>query len=306
MNPTCKFMLSLAWITVSVTAQATTLGCLIEAERITDVGSPVMGVVERIEVERGDRVSKGQVIAVLSSHVERAALNVATSRSIFNAELQAAISSAQFNRERLVRSEDLFRQQYISQQALDQTRTEAQLADQKLAQAREQRQVSGQERDVAAAQVAQRIIRSPTDGVVAERFVSAGERVDDKPLVRIAKVDPLRVQLVVPVTMYLQIQPGQAMTVTPDLPGASTVLAKVSMVDKVVDAASNTFRVHLELPNPKGALPAGLRCKAELGPSLVAPTQAPPNTTTPVTVTSHPQPAKPKVTRPEALARGLS
>ena len=241
------------------------LGCLIEAERIADVGSPVIGTVDRIEVERGQRVTKGQVLAVLHASVERASLGVASLRAKSNAELQAAIASAKFNHERLQRAQDLFRQEFISQQALDQARAEAELAEQKLVQAREQRQVSREERDVAAAQLEQRVIRSPIDGVVAERYVSAGERVDDKPLVRIAKVDPLRVQLVVPVSMYSQVQPGGSANVVPELPGAAMVAARVTMIDKVVDPASNTFRVHLELPNRDGALPAGLRCKAEFG-----------------------------------------
>ncbi len=239
------------------------LGCLIEAERMAEVGSPVVGIVQRIEVERGERVRKGQVLAVLRADVERATLTVASSRAESNAEFQAAATNASFNRERRLRAEDLFRQQFISQQALDQARTESDLADQKLTQAREQLQVSRQERDVAAAQLALRLIRSPMDGVVAERYMSAGERVDDKPLVRIAKVDPLRVQLVVPVAMYSLVQQGGSANVVPELPGAATLTARVTMIDKVVDSASNTFRVHLELPNDDGALPAGLRCKAE-------------------------------------------
>ena len=255
------------------------LGCLIEAERITDIGSPVVGVVERVDVERGDRVSKGQILVVLRASVEQATLTVATSRADSSAELQAAEANASFNRERLVRAEDLFRQQFISQQALDQARTEADLADHKLAQAKEQRTTSRQERDVAAAQLLQRVIRSPIDGVVAERFVSAGERVDDKPLLRVAKVDPLRVQLVMPVSMYSQVQNGGSAKVVPELKGAVAVTARVSMIDKVVDAASNTFRVHLSLPNPKGALPAGLRCKAEFANQAVA-APAPPTAAT--------------------------
>ncbi len=247
------------------------LGCLIEAERITDVGSPVIGIVEKVAVERGDLVKKGQVLAILRAPVERATLSVASSRAESNAELQAATAAARFNQERLTRAEDLFRQKFISNQALDQARSEADLSAQKLVQAREQREVSRREREVASAQLSQRTIRSPFDGVVAERFVSAGERVDDKPLLRIAKVDPLRVQLVVPVTLYKQVRPGGSANVVPELPGAAAVTAQVTMVDKVIDAASNTFRVHLELPNPGGALPAGLRCKAEFNfPAAVA------------------------------------
>ena len=48
----------------------------------------------------------------------------------------------------------------------------------------------------------------------------------------------------------------------PDLPGLGELSAKVTRVDRVLDAASNTFRARLELPNPDYAIPAGLRCKA--------------------------------------------
>jgi multidrug efflux pump subunit AcrA (membrane-fusion protein) len=39
--------------------------------------------------------------------------------------------------------------------------------------------------------------------------------------------------------------------------------ATITLVDKVIDAASNTFRVRLQLSNPGQALPAGLRCKID-------------------------------------------
>ncbi len=263
------------------------LGCLIEAERIAEVGSPVIGVVERVEVERGERVNKGQVLAVLRDSVERAALSVATLRARSDADIQAAMASAEFNRKKLERTRDLVSKKFVTQQALEQARAEADLAEQKLVQAREQRDLSRQERDVAAAQLEQRTIRSPIDGVVAERYVSPGERVDEKPLLRIAKVDPLRVQLVVPVAMYSRVQMGGGANVSPEFPGAPAATALVTMIDKVVDPASNTFRVHLQMPNHGGALPPGLRCKAEFGiakapvPAVPTPAAPPAATTAP-------------------------
>jgi membrane fusion protein, heavy metal efflux system len=251
------------------------LGCLIEADRVADIGSPVVGVVAQMNVERGDRVSKGQVLAVLRATVERASLSVASSRAESVAEVQAAQANAKFARDKLQRTEGLFGENFVSEQAVNQARAEADVAEQKLLLVRDQRQVSQQERGVAAAQLSQRVIRAPMDGVVAERFVTAGERVDDKPLMRIAKMDPLRVQLVVPVSMYLQVQMGGNANVMPDLPGAKALSAKVTMVDKVIDAASNTFRVHLELPNANGELPAGLRCRASFGPAPVTAVAAP-------------------------------
>ena len=40
----------------------------------------------------------------------------------------------------------------------------------------------------------------------------------------------------------------------------------VRLVDKVMDAASGTFVVRMELPNPKGTLPAGLKCRVRFLP----------------------------------------
>jgi RND family efflux transporter MFP subunit len=257
------------------------LGCLIEPERVADVGSPVVGVVDRIEVERGQPVTRGQVLAVLRAPVEQATLSMASSRAQGNAEVLAAEASVKFNQERLERAEGLFKEQFISQQALDQARAEADLAVQKLALVREQRAINQRELEVAAAQVAQRTIRSPISGVIAERYASAGERVDDRPVVRVAQVDPLRVQLVVPVSLYPQVQIGTRATVQPDLPGATPTQARVTMVDKVVDPASNTFRVHLSLPNPRGALPAGLRCRANF-PAATPPAVQPGGASAPV------------------------
>ena len=94
------------------------------------------------------------------------------------------------------------------------------MAEQKLAQAQEQKRISQRELGLAAAQLAQRSIRSPFDGVVAERYVAVGERVEDKPLFRVAQVDPLKVQVVVPAAYYGKIAPGAAARIQPQLPEA--------------------------------------------------------------------------------------
>jgi len=53
--------------------------------------------------------------------------------------------------------------------------------------------------------------------------------------------------------------------VVPELPNAKPRLAKVVLVDPLIDGPSNTFRARLQLPNPNYEVPAGLRCKVELG-----------------------------------------
>ena len=113
------------------------------------------------------------------------------------------------------------------------------------------------------AQLGLRSLKSPFNGVVEERYVSPGERAEDKPLLRVAMLDPLRVELVLPANRWGSVAAGDSVALVPELPQASAVLARVTHIDKMIDAASNTFRVRLSLPNPGNRLPAGARCKVE-------------------------------------------
>ena len=248
------------------------LGCLIEPFRISDIGSPVIGVIETTLVERGDRVVAGQPLVTLRADVERHSVAVAASKAQAIGELKAAEATAELARQKLVRARDLADQQFISGQALEQARADAMVADNRVAQAREQQGIFAREHELARAQLGLRTIRSPITGVVAERFLSSGERVEDKAIFRVAVVNPLRVEVVLPSSFYSAVKTGMSVTVTPDFPGASPRLARVTVVDRLIDGASNTFRIRLELPNADLSLPAGLRCKAELGDSI-APAQ---------------------------------
>lgn len=251
-------------------ASAAPLRCVIEPDRAAEIGSPVIGVVESIRVERGDLVREGQVLAKLRANVERASVGAAETRAQADADVRGAQANYEFLRQKQTRAEDLVKKNFISQQALDQVRTETSVAQQRLAQAQEQQRVAKHELDLALAQLSQRIIRAPFDGIIADRYVSVGERVEEKPMFRIAKVNPLRVEVIVPAALFGTVRAGMLAKVTPDLPNAPVVEAKVVLVDKLVDSASNTFRVRAELPNADAAIASGLRCKAELSEALAA------------------------------------
>jgi RND family efflux transporter MFP subunit len=281
------------------------LGCLIEPKEVTEIGSPTVGVLEKVYVERGEFIRKGQVLASMRADVERAALGVAATRAQAEADLQAAAANRDFNRQRLVRAEDLFQKKFISQQALDQARTESDVAEQKLAQAREQQRVWRQEVGLANAQLSQRTIRSPIEGVVLERYRAPGERIEERPILKVATLDPLRVEVFMPALQFSQVRTGMNATVTPDLPNAGERVAKVVLVDRVIDPASNTFRVRLELPNANNELPAGLRCKVAIGDQLIGPmpAAAAKNDANKASAPAPSQPAPVSVAGPTTLAR---
>jgi RND family efflux transporter MFP subunit len=245
------------------TAQADPLSCLIQPYQEAEIGSQVIGVLERVLVERGDFVTKGQPVAQLNSDVERAHLAAAKVRAEASADLKGAASNREFTRKKKLRTEDLYKKNFVSQQASDQAATEDQLADMKLRQAQEQQRVALQEYALAQAQLAQRTIRSPLSGVVVERYLSEGERIEEKAVLKVAMIDPLRVEVIVPAAYFSKIKTGMSATVKPEVSEAEARAAKVIVVDRVIDAASNSFRVRLELPNPNRQLPPGLRCKVD-------------------------------------------
>jgi len=251
------------------------LACLIQPDKQADIGSPVIGVVERIEVERGDTVRKGQVVARLRADVERANTDVARSRATSEGELRGALASLELAKIKRDRAVNLAEQNFVSREAVEQAQSEMDVASERVRLAREQLATSTQELNAAQAQMAQRIVRSPIDGVVIERHVNAGERVEEKPMLRIADVSLLRVDVVAPISMFGSLDVGQELVVQPELPGKARRKARIVQIDKVLDPASNTFRLRLSLPNADGLLPAGLRCSIDLHPKPDAASASP-------------------------------
>lgn len=253
-----------SWAAAKNAAPAQSSGCLIEPHRVADVGAQVVGVVGRYTVRRGDAVVAGQPLAELQADVERANARVARTRARVDAEVRVADANLTLARQKLDRAQALVAQQFISDQALEQARVEVDVATQRVAQARGQQQIWLDEKNVAEAQLGLRTVRSPIRGLVADIYLQPGERVEERPLLRVAEIDPLRVELMVPIAHWGTVKQGDVINVRPELPGAAPTAATVTHVDKLTDAASNTFRVQLTLPNRDLRLPAGLRCKADL------------------------------------------
>ncbi|CAM5784105.1 efflux RND transporter periplasmic adaptor subunit [Rhizobacter fulvus] len=247
------------------------LACLIVPDRVAELGSPVIGVVDEVLVERGDTVRKGQVLARLRAEVERAASNVVRSRADSEAELRGAIAGHDLAQQKLERTRSLAAQNFVSAQAVEQAEAEQRVAKERMQQAREQLGTSAREVTSAQAQLAQRILRAPFDGVITERYVNPGERVEDKPMLKIAVIGRLKVEVVASTSLFGSLRLGQALSVQPELAGSGPRTARIAQIDRVLEPASNTFRLRLDLPNDDGALPAGLRCKAALaGPPAPA------------------------------------
>lgn len=240
---------------------AQNLECLIYPETTVAVGSPVEGVLDKVLVDRGDLVKAGQVVAALESSVERMAVVLAQARAEKESALKAGRTRVEFGDRRYVRTLEMFKKDLIPLKDMDEAETAKILAEYELLEAQEENRLAKIDVDRAKTVLDQRTIRSPISGVVVERLLNGGEFTKQAPIVRLAQIDPLRVEVIVPVALFGRIRVGMQADVLPEAPVGGVWPAQVTVVDRVIDAASGTFGVRLALPNPDYRLPAGLKCK---------------------------------------------
>jgi RND family efflux transporter MFP subunit len=207
--------------------------CLLTPSLDVMVASPVVGVIDSIQVQRGDYVKKGDVLVKLRSEVEQATLKLNRAQ-------------AEYGQRTIRRNTELYQRNLISEQEKDEIIINNRLY--------------GYEMEQTKAQLAQKTIYSPLTGVVVEKLLDPGEYVGEDPILQVVQLDPLYVEAVVPAKYYGRIVQGSKANVTLDTPTNNYFETTVKIVDKVLDAASGTFGVRMQLSNPNYQLPAGLKC----------------------------------------------
>lgn len=236
------------------------LDCLIKPEIFVELSSPVDGVLETIDVAKSDFVEKGQEVARLNSSVESARVNLARQRADMDSQIRSKRINLAFTRRKKERFEELYKKKAVSFYEKDQVDTEAALASMELRKSKSDKLTAEMQLQLALAELELRTIKSPIKGVVVERLVMPGESVSDRPILRLAKLDPLKVEVIAPSSLFGQIKKGMRAEITPEAPANSIYKATVNVVDRVIDAASGSFAVQLELPNPDYELIGGLKC----------------------------------------------
>lgn len=271
-RPTVRALL-IALLLAAAPVAANDFDCIIEARQMVEIRSPVEGLISNVAVERGEPVKRGQVVVTLESGPERAALAVARQKADSSGPLKSAEAKLDLAVKKEQRAEELARQKFISNNALEEARTERSLAESELRVARENQKMAELEVARASEVLNMRTLKSPVNGVVVDRYLKPGEiataSVKD-PILRIAEIDPLNVEVILPASLYGHVQRGDRAEVLPETP-KQKFTARVAVVDRVINAASGTFGVRLELANEKQLVPAGARCKVKfqkLGPDV--------------------------------------
>ena len=242
-------------------AQEDSYDCVLESKSTIELQSAEEGILDRVLVQRGDRVKKGAVVARLDSKQEALVAERARIRAEGETGVRSATAQAEFRRKELERMADLRDSNSIPQREFATAEVESQLADIAVDTAVMEQAMAEVEYKQAKSRLDRRSIRSPVDGIVVDVTMHQGEYVHEQAnVMTIAEVNPLYVEMFMPVSEYDKVRKGMAAEVRPEEPIGGVHNAEVAVVDNVFDAASRTFRVRLILPNENYELPAGLRC----------------------------------------------
>lgn len=210
----------------------------LEAPQEANVVTRISGLIESINVEEGDRVTKGQLLAVIDAKRQRF-------------ELARSQAEVEIIEQELNRLKKMSNKEFFSADSMAKLEYNLQAAIAK--------------RDLAALQVQESMVRSPIDGVIATRFVKAGNMAKEfDELFYVVDQDELYGIVHLPEQQLQSLRLGQDAQIFANKHTNETVHAKVLRISPVVDAQSGTFKVTLSVPNQKATLKAGMFTRVEL------------------------------------------
>jgi membrane fusion protein (multidrug efflux system) len=219
----------------------------------SELAVKIPGRVGKMFVDEGSRVSRGQPLLEIETDYPRLNLDKA------NADIARAVSAEKDAQNDLTRKKELIAKESIPQATYDRSQA---MFDQ----ARAAKQSAEAQAAIYRQQMADSTLRSPIDGVVAEKRTDVGQRLGDATVAFVVvQTTPLKLRFRVPEKELARVRLGQNVKATVDAYAGDVFQGKVAVVGGVIDPASRSFTVETEFPNRDGKLRPGMFARVELG-----------------------------------------
>ena len=204
-------------------------------EQEVAVTTRVSGVIDSIQVERGELVKKGQPLATMDQRE-------------FRLDLKAAEETLSVSRADLKRYEELRRQNLTSEAEFEQKRSRHELALVEL--------------ERAKLVIDRSVVRAPFDGIVVDRYARLGEKFlveESRPLFKVMALEPLIARAYLPASSLQTLRTGDEVSVdAPDFPDTRSS-GRVSFISPVIDPGSGTVQVIVRVKrDPRKTLRPGM------------------------------------------------
>ena len=204
----------------------------IEAFAEADVIAKVEGEIREVLVEEGDDVEKDQILARLDGARLRLELNESQARL---RKLQSDFQRNKELKDKGLLSEGDFENIQYELEALQAAH------------------------NLASLELDYTQIRAPIGGVVSERYIKLGNTIKvGDPIFRVTSFEPLVAYLHVPEREYRQLASGQPVAIDIDALGGERIIAEVTRVSPIVEPGTGTFKVTIEIGDPKRRIKPGM------------------------------------------------
>jgi RND family efflux transporter MFP subunit len=219
---------------------------------ISIVASDIEGIVEKFDVNEGDFVKKGAVLAHLEDSLLRIELKGAQANKA-DTEAQLVRARADLKRSsKLLATETIADKQYTDD-----------LAEVHSLEARVRR--LGSEIEHKQDSIAKKIIRAPYSGFVVKEYTDVGQWVEKGgPIVTLADLSIIEILVEVPERYVPKLVLGGSTQVTVDALNSERFIGKISAVIPVGDSASRTFPVKVSVENSDCHIKGGMLCRVSL------------------------------------------
>jgi len=274
------------------------------SEAMVEVLSKVPGILEKIQVEQGDRVKADQVVAMVEREEKEAQLQEAQAAlDVLRARWAQVETGAR--PEEITQSEQLVRQtkaswetsldnymrlknlkerDFISQQRLDEAMLQVTLSEAEYRSAKEKltllkKGARQEDRDALLAQIRQAeaalrlaqihlkntTIRAPISGIISKRFLDQGAFVSTTtPMVRIVAMDKVKVLVQVVESELAQLRIGAKAEISVDAYRKQVFRGEVSRISPTVDPESRMADIEIQVNNKDHRLKPGMFARVNL------------------------------------------
>jgi membrane fusion protein (multidrug efflux system) len=248
-----------------VAQELTVVGNLIGEQTVVIVPKTA-GRLEAVYVKLGDAVVRGQRLAKIEDHEIREQVNQAEAAfQVAGAGIRQREADLKFAETNLQRSKELFERQLLPRQTLDDADARHQAAVAQVELARAQLTQSRARLDELRINLANTVIESPVNGFVAKRAVDAGAYVSQNaPVADVVDISLVRLVANVVEKDLRRVEQGEAAKVEVDAFPGEAFKGRVARVAPVLDPATRTAQIEVEIPNPGNRLKPGMYARVSL------------------------------------------
>jgi membrane fusion protein, multidrug efflux system len=224
------------------------------------------GVVASVEVETGTPVRKGQLLGMLDSQQISAEAEAAEAKAksieadVKNWEAETKVAEADASR-----AQSMWESQLITKQDLEHAHYKVEASRYEVVREKENLRNAQAQARALAFEAQKTKITAPFDGVVARRYIRAGQKVskDDK-LFWVSATAPMRVRFMVPELAASKVQKNAVLEIFSLATPEETHMAKIIAVSPVIDPASGTIEAIAEIDGAAGTLRPGMTAQIRL------------------------------------------